>query len=323
MAILIPDIKTNNWQISTAGFGMIAEGLADIRQCLDILLRTSKGSDPLRPEFGSDIFQYTDKPINTAIPNVVRAIIEAVQVWEQRVTVKKINWEISSTSTAKFFVTYQLVDEELIDMIVVNLNGGYVQYDIINPNPATLTLYALFPANTSNKRYKISFTANGTAVTPEQPPAGFETTAEMYNWVSANWGGYGTWQLAADRIILLAGPTITEGALTITLTGTLRFQSAIPIQGLGQSLALSFIPEGTPGTYPVLEYATMGEMLLWLQSNYSHFGTWEIEGNIDYPKDFASGDFNADDFDVGIPSMYFLVLYSDVLNSCFLEVNIA
>jgi hypothetical protein len=34
------------------------EGIEDIRQSIRIILETPQGSDPLRPEFGSNIYQY-------------------------------------------------------------------------------------------------------------------------------------------------------------------------------------------------------------------------------------------------------------------------
>lgn len=320
MITLYPDIKTKNWQISTAGVGVISEGLADIRQCLDILLRTAKGSDPLRPDFGSDIYQYVDTPLTIAIPNVMRAIIEATQIWEKRVTIRKINYEIQDLGHVKFTVTYALVDEELIDLLVFYLNGGYLNYDPVDSG--ALTLYALFPANPNNKRYTMGFTANGETIIPLPPPAGFTSINALFNWVIANWGGYGTWQLGADRITLFASPSVLTGSLAMSLTGTLRFAANIPDLSVGEDYVLNFVPDVSDPQPPVpSSFASMGEMLTWVQANWGQYGTWAIEGNPYGPGDFDVQDFDEDDFEIGSPSSYLLVLYTDVINNCVLEVT--
>jgi phage baseplate assembly protein W len=65
MATTLADIVSTNWQLSNITIGTVAEGIDDIRQCIGIILTTTKGSDPFRPLFGSDIWQYIDTPINT------------------------------------------------------------------------------------------------------------------------------------------------------------------------------------------------------------------------------------------------------------------
>lgn len=321
MNVLYPDIKTNNWQLSTAGVGVIAQGLADIRQCLDILLRTAKGSDPLRPEFGSDIFKQIGKPLNVAIPNVVKAIIEAAQIWEQRVTIKEVTYQIIDASNVKFLVTYQLVDEELIDLLIIYLNGGFVNYDPVDVG--NLTLYALFPPNPSSKRYTISFTANGNVVHPLPPPAGFASVQAVHSWVLANWGGYGTWLLGADRITLQAISSINTGSLTMSLTDTRQFLAPVPNAAVGEDYALSFVPDGVvPSVLPPSSFATLAEMLIWVQTNWSEYGVWEVTGNPYGPGDFNIQDFDADDFDIGAPAEYLLALNSNTVVNCFFEINI-
>lgn len=316
MSKLLDDIKTSNWQISTAGVGVIAEGLADIRQCLDIILSTSKLSDPLRPEFGSDIFQHISKPMNVAIPNVIKSIIEAVEIWEKRVTIKEIKWELLSSHQAKFYITYNLVDEELIDLLIYYMNGGYTNYDPV-VDVTHLTLYGLFPPNPANKRYIIGFAANGNDALPRAPEGGFANVNIMYNWVVANWGSFGNWLLASDRIILEANPNITSGMITVRLTGILRFAAAIPVLGIGQQYELQFSPDGNP--YPVEYFNTMAEMLAFVQANYT-VGTWDIEGSAGAGGDFDIQDFNEDDFFIGTPSSYYLVLYSQTVSTCVLNI---
>ncbi len=319
MATLYPDIKTKNWQISTVGVGFIAEGLADIRQCLDLLLRTQKGSDPLRPEFGCDIFQYVDKPLNYSIPNIIRSIIEAVQIWETRVTIKSIRYEIE-VSHVRFYIICSLVDEELIDLILLYQNGGFV---IAGTDTGSLTLYALFPPNPNGKRYNIQFIGDDEVVLPETPINGFATISSLYDWVAANWGGYASWQLGADRITAFVNGVFSTGSLTMSLVGSLRFEAPIPNLNVGEDYSLTFIPDGSaPLIAPPASFSSIAEMLNWVQTNWQQYGTWSVEGNPYGPGDFDIQDFNSDDFDVGSPAQYILILDSETVNTCVLQVNI-
>ena len=75
---------------ATPGIGNVVQGLNDVNQCIQIILTTPKGSDPLRPTFGADLWRYIDVPINRAIAAIVREVTEAITRWEPRVTVLSI-----------------------------------------------------------------------------------------------------------------------------------------------------------------------------------------------------------------------------------------
>lgn len=79
-----------HWQIALGGEGY-AEALDDLRQAITIILATRKGSDPLRPEFGSDIWRYVDHPIDRARPHLVREAVEALRRWEPRVEIERVS----------------------------------------------------------------------------------------------------------------------------------------------------------------------------------------------------------------------------------------
>jgi phage baseplate assembly protein W len=317
MKALFPDIKTNNWQISTVGVGYIAEGLADIRQCLNILLRTAKGSDPLRPEFGCDIFRFIDRPLNFAIPNIKRSIIEAIEIWEKRVTLKRITHEIE-VSHVRFKVVVALVDGELLDLILVYLNGGFVPAD--ETDTGSLTLFALYPPNPNNRRYNISLVLNNVAATPAPPAGGFGTLPQLIEWVFANWSSYGHWEKTGDRLILHANHIYTTGSISISLAIDNRFFAVIPLLDLGQGYAFSFSSPQIPVAYGQ-SFATMGEMLLWAQTHLSAYGIWLIETNPAHGGDFDLSDFDLSDFDAGSAALYLLVLMTHVLDAATIEVT--
>jgi uncharacterized protein len=96
-AITLADITSADWSLELdapgepgSGIGNVVQGVNDVNQCIQIILTTPKGSDPLRPTFGADVWRYIDVPINTATPAIVREVTEAITLWEPRVTVLSI-----------------------------------------------------------------------------------------------------------------------------------------------------------------------------------------------------------------------------------------
>ena len=78
-----------HWQPALGSFGIV-ETLADIDQAIRVILRTPMGSDPHRPDFGSNLHLYLDYPVNQAVPHVVRETVEAIQQWEPRCELVKV-----------------------------------------------------------------------------------------------------------------------------------------------------------------------------------------------------------------------------------------
>lgn len=78
---LSPDISSNT----------AITGEEDIHQCISNILATRKGSDILRPEFGSHHFDYIDQPFDVAVPNIVREIWTALERWETRIVVQSVD----------------------------------------------------------------------------------------------------------------------------------------------------------------------------------------------------------------------------------------
>ena len=73
-----------------SGIGNVVQGIADINQCIGIILSTPKGSDPFRPTFACDIWQFLDLPMTVARPQLVREIVEALTKWEPRIRVLSV-----------------------------------------------------------------------------------------------------------------------------------------------------------------------------------------------------------------------------------------
>ena len=76
--------------------GELVSGVDDIAQCIRVILETPKGSDPLRPLFGSDHYKYLDRTLPAAVPNIVRESWDAIATWEPRAVVERIAVETES-----------------------------------------------------------------------------------------------------------------------------------------------------------------------------------------------------------------------------------
>lgn len=313
MRTVLADIKSKNWQISTAGFGVIAEGLEDIRQCIDLILRTAKGSESFRPEFGSDIFQYIDSPITEAIPNIKRAILEAVDIWEKRVKVKKIEHAYEDDNLT-FRITYQLIDQDFIDSLTLSLDGGFLSTADGN---AGLILQAFYPPNPYGRQYTIDLIVDGASVTPPAPGSGFNSINGMFSWITNNWSYLGTWVQLVDRFVLYLKPdAATSASVAISLLTTqVRFDALLPNLPPGNYFGVDFKPNGLvpPVPYPG-NIDNREQLLLWVRNNWGNYGTWEIlPGTKDMHGDFSALDFSSDFF-IGSQG-YYLILTSTVLTS--------
>ena len=103
-AIALDEIQSADWSlaldtsmggalqavVSGAGLGNVVQGIADINQCIGIILSTPPGSDPLRPTFACDLWPLIDTPITVARPQLVREIVEGITKWEPRVRVLSV-----------------------------------------------------------------------------------------------------------------------------------------------------------------------------------------------------------------------------------------
>lgn len=101
----LADIQTPHWQPRLGGDG-VAQDLDDIGQAIRVILATPKGSDPLRPQFGSNVHKYLDYPIDRARPHVVRETVEAIQAWETRVSVVRVVVGLAEESALRVRVVW-------------------------------------------------------------------------------------------------------------------------------------------------------------------------------------------------------------------------
>lgn len=88
--VTLSEIESVWWSQKLGQIGAIATDAADINQAIAIILSTPLGSDPHRPEFGSELFDYIDYPINEAGPHLVRESFGAIGRWEPRIEIEDV-----------------------------------------------------------------------------------------------------------------------------------------------------------------------------------------------------------------------------------------
>ena len=82
-----------HWQPSLTNDDNIVTGFADVEQAIRIILNTSKGAVPHRPEFGCDVPKLIDGNYNDVVPLFIARATEAILRFEPRVERLKITAE--------------------------------------------------------------------------------------------------------------------------------------------------------------------------------------------------------------------------------------
>ncbi len=114
---------STHWQLApTTDDSLVVQGIDDIHLCIANILSTQKGTDILRPEFGCNHFDYIDYPEDIAIPNFVREITIALQRWEKRIVVEKI--DVAGTAPHFIFTTHwRLTDDVYREIYQTTVNA--------------------------------------------------------------------------------------------------------------------------------------------------------------------------------------------------------
>jgi phage baseplate assembly protein W len=268
-------INSPVWGISKYGYGVIVEGIAAIRQRMDIAIRTTKGTDPLRPQFGSNVYRYVDYPINTAIPNIKRELLDCLDIWVKDVKVIAIKHSLKSPGNPVFEIFYTLVDDEIIDKLLFDLNAGVTISESLNE----IILQAYFPPNPNAYRYQIKLFKNGNQVFPIPDPAGFETIAQLFTWVQNNYGYVGRWYLLSDSIVCyMNSEGVTSASLELSVLPIFVFGDFFPQLLPGEFYKVDMLVNGIAAAPAMPQtFTNPGEVLIWAQTNWSNYATWQVQ----------------------------------------------
>ena len=82
------------WGLSTEKPGQIVQGVDEVNQTISTIICTAPGSDCLRPLFGCGLPDLVDRPSNQVAPIMAQAMAAALRVWEPRIEVLKIKYNV-------------------------------------------------------------------------------------------------------------------------------------------------------------------------------------------------------------------------------------
>ena len=105
-------------QLKLGAIGKTVEGIEDLRQRIKIVLETPKGFDPHRPEFGSNIWQWLDKPFTVAMPHVIAEAYEAIERWITYFKVTQIKVEEANENGRFSFSIRGIWNGEMVEVEV-------------------------------------------------------------------------------------------------------------------------------------------------------------------------------------------------------------
>jgi phage baseplate assembly protein W len=91
----------------------LARGEEDIEQAIGLVLGTAPGERPMRPEFGCAIHDVVFEAIDAAtIGRIEVAIREALDRWEPRVAVHRVDFDLSAAADGALLITIEYVVRE-------------------------------------------------------------------------------------------------------------------------------------------------------------------------------------------------------------------
>jgi phage baseplate assembly protein W len=306
----LEQISSPVWTLSVDGGGAIVEGMDAIRQCIDIIVRTTPGTDPLRPLFGCDVCKFQDSPINTAIPRMKKAILDAIATWETRVNITSIDHSISIPGQVLFSLTYTLEDKSLADSVAFLIGNGGV---ISGPTRQRLILRAFFPPNPGGLQYQIVCALDGENILPAPPSTGFASIQDLNEWVQTNWLNYGQWYLNGDSLVGYMIPSFTKGSISISILAQRRVEGYIPALPIGYKYIVDIAIKGVHYTNTE-DLFTVDQVLGFVKNNpvLSSLGFWQV-----LTKDGSFNDDFMDDFDLYSQFLQLLISSTDLV-----EINI-
>lgn len=115
---LVKNITSTQWSFDINNPFELVQGFDAIKQAVFLILTTQKGTDPLRPDFGCGAFEYLDKPVNFAIPRMIKSITESLLKYEPRIENIKVT-QVLNVSQSRFTISYTIKNTKTTDQLNV------------------------------------------------------------------------------------------------------------------------------------------------------------------------------------------------------------
>lgn len=120
----LSDISQPNWTMSLYHSGKVVEGVDEISQNIIVIVRTQKGTDPLRPNFGTDLMASMDRPVNERVPQLIKDVVESINIWETRIDVTNVAYRINGDGGVDLEIEWSTRVGELTATTKVTINGA-------------------------------------------------------------------------------------------------------------------------------------------------------------------------------------------------------
>lgn len=102
---------------------MIVLGLTDtvasIRQCIRIILGTSKGEVPFRPKFGLSPEELLDGKASDI--DISYAVIDQLTTYEKRIKVNRVTVGLIAAGQKEVLINYTIIDTQINDILTLTI----------------------------------------------------------------------------------------------------------------------------------------------------------------------------------------------------------
>lgn len=105
-------------------WGEIVSGVDDLDQSIANLILTPLGTVPTEPLKGCDVYPWLDRTPDVAIPNMTRAIWDALSMWEPRIVVQDVTIEETAFAHFACKVFWRPIESVLDDLRVTEVAFG-------------------------------------------------------------------------------------------------------------------------------------------------------------------------------------------------------
>lgn len=119
----LTDITQPNWTLSLKKAGEVVTGVDAISQNIIVIAKTQRGTDPLRPNFGTDFISMIDGPVNERVPVFIKDLVDSVAIWETRADITNVSYNIGSDGRVDFEITWTERDTETTTTTKFTING--------------------------------------------------------------------------------------------------------------------------------------------------------------------------------------------------------
>jgi phage baseplate assembly protein W len=109
--------------VNAVGGIALVRGIDEIEQAIHLILATSPGERPMRPEFGCGLIDFIFEPINpTTVAAIRRAVADAIDRWEPRVVIDTVDVHLDGDEPSRVFIE-----------IVYTIRATYDQRSLVFP----------------------------------------------------------------------------------------------------------------------------------------------------------------------------------------------